>query len=148
MSDVMKAFTEQGFAGVIPDSEIPGILGIADTAEDWIKDIREYAKNQMLKGVTFPGFKLVYGKRANKTWLDEARVREELDKAGIPPDRYTKTELLSPANMEKLLGSSTYRALLGHFVKQAEGAPTLAPEEDKRRTYGTAEMDFADLKGD
>lgn len=148
MSDVMKAFTEQGFAGVIPESEIPGILGIADTAESWIKDIREYAKNQMLKGVVYPGFKLVHGKRANKTWLDEARVREELDKAGIAPEQYTRTELLTPVNMEKLLGSSTYRALLGQFVKQAEGAPTLATEDDKRRAFGTAEMDFSDLKGD
>ena len=130
---------------VIPDSDIPGILRVLDTAEDWIKDIRAYALNQAKQGVAYRGYKLVRGKRPGRKWRNEDEVVNELTRAGYDRDQYEETKLKSVAELEKVMGKTAFEALLGKQVTQGEGALTLVPEDDKRPEYTAAEAALSDL---
>ena len=132
--------------GAIPDSEIPKILEYADIAEDWIKDIRAYARSQALKGQNWPGFKLVAGRRPPRKWSNVDAVVDQLSRAGYDDEQiYKPREIINPGEAEKLLGKPAFRAILGQFTVQGEGAPTLVPESDKRLSINSSEAAFADL---
>lgn len=130
---------------VIPDSDIPGILKVLDTAESWIKDIRAYALAQAKQGTTFYGYKLVHGKRPARKWKDEEEVVNVLARAGYDRDQYEETKLKTAAAMEKVLGKTAFDALLGGMVTQGEGALELVPEDDKRPEYSSADAALGDL---
>lgn len=131
--------------GVIPDEEIPKILEVADVAEDWLKDIREYARSQALKGQHWPGFKLVAGRKPPRKWTSEDAVVDQLSRAGYSDDQIYKKSVISVGEAEKLMGKQAFRAVLGQFSTQGEGAPTLVPESDKRLAINSSEAAFADL---
>ena len=130
---------------VISDDDLPGILAVLDVAEQWCKDIRDYAKNQALSGVRLPGWKLVRGRRGARSFTDEEMVREQLNRAGFDNERIEKRGLKSPAEIEKLVGKNAFDALLSAYVSQAQGSLELAPEDDKRPEYASANIDFEDL---
>lgn len=132
--------------GILPDEEIPRILEVADIAEAWIADIRAYAKSQALKGQQWAGFKLVAGRRPPRKWTDAEAVIDQLSRAGYTDEQiYKPRELITVGEAEKLLGKPAFRAILGQFSVQGEGAPTLVPESDKRLSINSSEAAFADL---
>lgn len=145
-AESMKLFTH-GFSapGLIDDADIPGILAVADTAEAWIKDIRAYAKNQALRGQQWPGYKLVRGRKGNRTWSDEEKVREQLIRAGYDERQYMVQKLKSPGDIQDELGKQAFDALVKKYVTQSEGALALVPESDKRVEVASADADFSDL---
>ena len=132
--------------GILPDEEIPRILEVADIAEAWIADIRAYAMSQALKGQQWAGFKLVAGRRPPRKWTDVEAVVDQLSRAGYTDEQiYKPRELITVGEAEKLLGKPAFRAILGQFSVQGEGAPTLVPESDKRLSINSSEAAFADL---
>lgn len=146
-AEAMRGFTH-GFAtpGLIDDSEIPGILAVADVAEAWIKDVRAYAKNQALQGREWPGYKLVRGRKGNRVWTDEEAVLDQLARAGLTEDQYLNHKLKTPGEIEKEMGKQAYDAIIKKFVTQPEGALNLVPEDDKRVEYSSADAAFADME--
>lgn len=134
--------------GVIPDEDIPGILKVADVAEQWLKDIRAYALSQALRGAEWTGYKLVRGKKPNRTWKDDETVKEQLIRAGYSEEQYMTTKMKGVSEIEKLLGKAAFDALLGRMTAQGDGNLTLVPEDDKRAAYSSASADFSDLAGD
>lgn len=131
--------------GLIPDEQIPAILGLLDTAEAWIKDIRAYAETQALHGQVWPGYKLIHGKKPNRRWSDPEEVKAQLLRAGYPADQFEETKLKPVGEIEKALGKKAFNALVGGLVFQGEGKLTLVPESDKRQEYASADADFSDL---
>lgn len=131
---------------VIPEEAIPEILRVADTAEAWLKDVRDYARSQAIKGVEYPGWKVVRGKRPGRSFRDESAVVDKLAHAGFTEEQYTKPKaLMSPAELQKSIGKAAFDALLADQITQGEGALTLVPEDDKRPAYNSADLQFADL---
>lgn len=145
--DCMKIITDTGAGepGIIPDSEIPKILELADTAKKWIDDIQAYALKQALKGQQWPGYKLVEGRRPPRKWTSEEEVVDQLSRVGYPDDKIYNRKLIGIAEAERLLGKSAFRAILGQYTSQADGAPTLVPDSDKRLAVNSAEAAFNDL---
>lgn len=131
--------------GLIPDEQIPGILGMLDDAESWIRDIRAYAENQALHGQVWPGYKLVRGKKPNRVWSDPEAVKAQLLRAGYPAERFEETKLKPVGELEKALGKTAFRALVGGLVSQGEGKLILVPADDKRVEFASADADFQDL---
>lgn len=132
--------------GLLPPEEIPRILECADIVESWIKDIRDYARSQALKGQNWPGFKLVAGRRPPRKWVNTDAVVDQLSRAGYGDEQiYKPREIINPGEAEKLLGKPAFRAILGQYTVQGEGAPTLVPESDKRLSINSSESAFADL---
>jgi len=131
---------------VIPDEAIPEILRVADTAEQWLKDVRDYARSRAIQGTVYPGWKVVRGKKPGRHFRNEDEVINRLAHAGFGEDQYCKPKtLMSPSEMEKSIGKAAFDALLSDYVTQGEGALTLVPEDDKRPEYNNADLQFADL---
>jgi hypothetical protein len=131
--------------GVLPDSEIPRILEVADVIEDWIGDLKKYAQSQALKGQRWPGFKLVRGKKPPRSWKNEEEVRDQLIRAGYDETTYEEHKLKSVSKIEKAIGKQAFRAMFESLVYQGDGALTLVPVSDKRPEVSSAEADFSDL---
>lgn len=138
---------QHGFAtpDVIRDEDIPGILAVLDVAEAWFKDIKAYALSQALRGQQWRGYKLVRGRRGKRTFTDTEKVREQLARAGYSSEQIEKRELLGVSDIEKLIGKQAFDVLLSDLTTQAPGALVLAPEDDARPAYSSAEADFGDL---
>jgi len=115
----------------LPVEHIGHLLQQADLVEDWIKDLRELAFNLLEKNKPVPGYKLV-AKQAKRQWInDEGKVKMALKALGLPDAQMYKTELLSPAQMEKVLKKSKL-ALPDEIVTAVSSGSTLAPESDPR----------------
>ena len=142
-----RTIVKYGFdtPNVISDEDIPGILAVLDTAEEWCKDIRAYALNQALNGQRYYGWKLVRGRRGARSFTDEERVREQLNRAGFDNEQIEKRGLKSPSEIEKLIGKNAFDALVGKYVSQSQGSLVLVTEDDRRPEYSSVAADFGDL---
>ena len=93
-----------------------------------------WALTALLDGQEIPGFKVVEG-RGSRDWSDEPQVQARLRECGYSPEEYLKTELLSPAQLEKSLGKKIAADLVGTLIISKPGSPTVAPESDKRKPF-------------
>lgn len=107
-------------------SEMRRILDGAGLITDYIKAVREHAFREIIAGKPFDGYKVVEG-RSNRKWKPEAE--DELVKH-LGDDAYSK-KLLGVTEASKKLGKDVVAPLL----TKPRGAPTLAPESDKRDSY-------------
>ena len=145
-AQAMKIF-DSGLAGSgeLSDDQITALLPALEAAETWIKDVREYAENRAAAGQKFAGYKLVRGRKPGRKWVADDKVVETLLRAGYGPEQFEETKLKSVAEVEKALGKTAFRALLGGFTAQGEGKLTLVPESDPRPEYSSADAAFSDM---
>lgn len=131
---------------VLPDSEIPQMLAMADDAIAWLGELKSYALRQALKGQKWPGYKLVHGKRPRRAWRNEESAREQLIRAGYRPEQFEEHKLKSAAQVEKEIGKQAFDVLLKDLTVQGDGALTLVPETDGRPEFAPADADFSDME--
>jgi hypothetical protein len=105
-------------------------LANADMLEDWIKDLRALAHQILDSGASVPGYKLV-AKRGTRQWTDEKNVVHWLDGVGLENNEIYSKELLSPAQMEKVLKKRKL-ALPDDLVVSVSSGTTIASESDPR----------------
>jgi hypothetical protein len=105
-------------------------LANADMLEDWIKDLRALAHQILDSGASVPGYKLV-NKRGTRQWTDEKDVVHWLDGIGLESTEIYSKELLSPAQMEKVL-KKRKMTLPDDLVVSVSSGTTLAAESDPR----------------
>lgn len=130
---------------VLAPHEVAEVLRMEPMVTMWLKRVKDQALTTMLNGEHVPGYKVVEGKQGNRKWTDELQVAKALEAAGYGPGEYTEVKLLSPASMDKALGKKTVAETLAHLIDRAPGAPTIAPESDKRQPYdrlAEAQKDF------
>jgi hypothetical protein len=109
---------------------ISAYLKNADMLEDWIKDLRALAHQILDSGASVPGYKLV-NKRGTRQWTDEKDVVHWLDGIGLESTEIYSKELLSPAQMEKVL-KKRKMTLPDDLVVSVSSGTTLAAESDPR----------------
>jgi hypothetical protein len=102
----------------------------ADLLEDWIKDLRALALQLLEKSLPVPGYKLV-AKRGTRQWAKQEDVVHWLDGKGLESSEIYNKELLSPAQMEKVLKKRKL-ALPPELVVSVSSGTTLASEDDPR----------------
>ena len=124
----------------LDETEIAAILPRIDDLTAWAADIKEYALQQALSGVAYPGFKVVEGK-SNRKYTDEEAVAFVVKDNGYDP--YEK-KLLGITAMTSLLGKKKFEELLAGLIAKPPGKPTLVPESDKRPALNTAKDDFSE----
>ena len=137
----MKASVE-----VLTPWEVSEVLRMEPLVSLWLKRVKDQALTTLLNGGEVPGYKAVAG-RGTRAWADDLEVAKLLDGEGFKKEDYTKTEILSPAGMEKALGKKKVAELLSGQILTHTGAPTIAPESDKRPVYdrlAEAKNDFND----
>ena len=129
---------------VLAPWEVAEVLQMEPMVSLWLKRVKDQALTTLLNGGEVPGYKVVAG-RGSRTWADDLEVAGLLKGAGYSDDEYTKTEVLSPAAMEKAIGKKKVAELLSGQILTHTGAPTVAPESDKRPKYDQAAETLADL---
>lgn len=125
-------------ADTLDETEIAAILDRADELASWVTDVKEYALSQTLRGVRYPGYKVVEGRSARKHSNDELAA-SVVSGAGFDP--YAR-KILGITEMQKLLGKEKFNELLSGLIVKPQGKPVLVPESDKRKPMNTADNDF------
>lgn len=110
--------------------------------ESWLSAVESHVKDSLESGEEFEGFKLVEGRSLRK-WADEQEAAETLEQL-LGAQAYEK-KLLTPAKAEKALGKAKKDEIKDIIIKP-QGAPTLAPESDKRQAINISEKDFDDFE--
>ena len=115
----------------ISPEQLSASLKLADDLEAFIADLRSLATQRLESNMSVPGYKLV-PKLARRQWVDEDKAAMALAQLGVASTEMHKDpELLSPAQMEKVLKKRKLALPDGHVVAVSSGN-TLAPESDPR----------------
>ncbi|MBO7275514.1 MAG: DUF2800 domain-containing protein [Clostridia bacterium] len=129
---------------VLAPHEVAEVLAMEPLISLWLKRVKAQALDTLLDGGEVPGWKVVEG-RSSREWKNEMLVIDTLVvDGGYSKEQITKTELLSPAAMEKALGKKKVAELLDGLIDRSPGAPTVVPATDKRPAYNRAD-DFEKL---
>ena len=129
---------------VLAPHEVAEVLQMEPLITLWLKRVKAQALTTLLDGGEVPGYKVVEG-RSSREWKNEMLVIDTLVvDGGYSKEQITKTELLSPAAMEKALGKKKVAELLDGLIDRSPGAPTVVPAIDKRPAYNRAD-DFEKL---
>lgn len=112
----------------------------APMLKKWLSTVDTLADNFTLNGHNIPGFKRV-NKRATRRYLDESKVIALCKKKRLKKNEYIVEKLLTPAQLEKILGKET---LKDYTISESSGT-TVVPTTDKRPEVRiSAAADFAD----
>ena len=112
-----------------PD-QIAQALALTDKLEPYINDVRRLAQERLEKNMPVPGYKLV-PKQSRRQWVNEDKAAMALADVGLTSAEMHKLELLSPAQMEKVL-KKRKMALPDDLVVSVSSGNTIAPESDPR----------------
>lgn len=131
----MKAFDEGPDVFLLSIEEAGKILEKAGDIESWLGDLKKYVESSLLDGVKVPGWKLVEGRSVRK-YADVGAVAQAMINAGYDPALlYKPQELITLTQLEKDFGKKNVAEILGDLIVKPAGAPTLAPESDRRPEY-------------
>ena len=140
-ADCMKVVNLGGGKAAVPTMApwmISDILKQESMISGWLKAVKERALSQMLSGGEIPGYKVVEG-RGSREWANDLDIQDTLINAGYGLREITKTELLSPYQMEKAIGKKRMLELVGERIVTKPGNPTIALATDKREAYNQKE---------
>lgn len=118
---------------LISVDEAAQILDRAGDIKSWLEDLEKVVTSALKNGEKVIGWKLVAG-RSNRKFSDENAVVAAMLSAGYDEEKLFSRSLLTPAQMEKAFGSEA-KKILAPLIIKPQGAPTLAPETDKRPEY-------------
>ena len=128
------------------DDELAQVALTAKEVKQWFDKVAEYILAQMKSGREYKGLKLVAG-RSNRVYSNPAKVAETLLESGYSEDEiYKERELKGLTEMQKLLKKKIMDELIGDLIIKPEGAPTMAPEDDKREAIKTAQQEFENIE--
>jgi hypothetical protein len=124
-------------------AQLSKALVACDTLEVYIEAIRKRAFQLAQDGEQVPGFKLVQ-KRTTRKWANPKRVERILVKHF--GDKVLSTpELLSPAQVEKLIKGKEMKKFLEKETVSISSGVTLVNENDKRKAFtNRGAADYAD----
>lgn len=108
----------------------------------WLDAVHGQVLDDALGGLPTPGLKAVKGKRGPRKWVSEQRAKEKLTlllPAETHAEIYTEPTLKSPAQIERLLPKEQHGDL-DLLWTQAEGRPSLAPEDSDKPAVTRADM--------
>ena len=138
----LELFDESPDPLTITAEEAGAILVKAADIEAWLKDLREFVSQALTAGETVTGWKMVEG-RSNRKFADEDQVAEAMKAAGYDEALLYERKLITLTKMEKDFGKKAVAEVLKDLIVKPKGAPTLAPEKDKRPAYQFEEQVLA-----
>lgn len=130
----IKIVEEVQNSQILSNIELSEVLTKTDGLEQWLKDIREYALDTLLKGEEIPGWKAVEGK-SNRRLADVEKAFEILKANGFNEALLYERKPLTLTALEKTVGKKELTAAIGDYIEKSKGAPTLVKESDKREKY-------------
>lgn len=128
---LVNEFETHGETKALTLDEIGDILSKADMFTDWLSSVKSHAVSEALSGKTVKGWKLVEGRSA-RVITDEDEAVKRLSELGFEPDSLKDHKLKGIGDLEKMVGKRPLALTLDGIIVKPKGAPTLAPESDKR----------------
>lgn len=126
---------------------IAKLLDSADMIEGFLASVRSLARQLVDTGIEIPNYILV-DKVGHRKWIDEHKTRTALWGAGLGDDQiYTKPELKSPSQIEKILSSKHKNLLDGLWQSPVTGKNLCRADKTKRKAAKPAVALFDNLKG-
>lgn len=118
------------------------VLGKRTAINAYLNEVERWAHSQMDQGVSVPGYKLVDAFGNRRFAVDESEIVRRCRNRKFGKKQIYKTELLSPAQLEKVVG----KELVTSLVERPKKGTTIVPESDKRpaAVVSTVEDEFAD----
>jgi hypothetical protein len=108
-------------------------LNAVDLIEGWCKAVRAEAESQLLQGNVVPGYKLVQGRKGNRSWTSKEEAEDLLKKLKLKRDEMYEFSVISPTTAEKLLGKDEKKwPRVLEIITQKDGGFNVAPASDKR----------------
>lgn len=133
-------------SGILSNAKVGEMLTKTEGIEQWIKDLRDYALKQILKGEDVQGWKEVEGK-SNRKIVDIDKAFEILEANGYEQAILYERKPITLMQLEKVIGKTKLSEAIGDYIEKPKGAPTLAKETDKRAPFKTsASEEFKDLE--
>lgn len=127
--------------GIAPDVLGKTLQGI-EKLEHWIEAVKDYAFNELRAGTEIPGYKLVQ-KQGRRKWGNDVSLAMKEAMQIYGADALTPSELLSPAQLEKL-GAPGALIAAEYSVKESSGL-TMVSADDKRPAFNQIEADFSEV---
>lgn len=121
---------------LLSDEDIVRLWPMLDDTEKFIKNIKQYVLEEMLKGHKINGLKLVEGRSQSK-YANELAITKTLTDNGYEEPLFTKKSLIGLTEMKKLLGAKKYRELLegNGLIVKPQGSPKVALADDPGKEY-------------
>ena len=109
-------------------------LGLAQQLEPWVKSVYKLAHEQLERGDSVEGWKLVQ-KRARRAWVDEADVMDKVRPLKkLLLDDVTKRTLLSPAQIQLVCKAKGVDfKMFTDYIESKSSGTSLVTEDDERQ---------------
>lgn len=142
--------TDKPAPGVLTMKQLAAIVKHGDHIKKWVDDAQKFALQHMRNGGKIPGFKLVMSRGGNRYWMDEKKVTKYLlaDTILREEEILCEPSLVSPSQIEKLLGKGKFPARVYNLISRSPGQPIIAPEDDPRESAfvdAASEFEILDL---
>lgn len=128
----------------LTELEIADIIKRAKEFRSWLDNVEAHGQKMLLDGKPLPGFKLVEG-RSTRKFSDEQLVVERALSIGLTEEVLYTKKLAGMTVFEAELGKRAFAEKFADLIVKPKGAPTLAPEDDKRPAWDSIANDFENL---
>lgn len=150
-------FKPEGAISTPPDPAsltIPQIVRVLDAADmigNWLNAVRAYAQEQAEMGVEITDGDATYvltPKRATRKWKDEDPLMDlALATGRETSDFYQEPKLMSPAQVEKLLGKKGYEAVKELVTQESSGLNLVRSDKTVRGAVAAPATQFFQPEG-
>jgi hypothetical protein len=116
-----------------PD-DIARAMSRVELVEQWCKAIRGEVELRLLNNIPVPGFKLVEGRKGNRSWKNEDEVEALFKTFRLKKEQMYDLKLISPTSAEKIL-KKKYPGRWDKaeaLISRSDGKPSVASATDKR----------------
>jgi hypothetical protein len=86
----------------IEEHSISEILDNADFIRDWLKNVEQYAMDQLRAGKDIPHYRLVDGRAKPENWTNESEAKTFFFDEGFSKEDFITEKLISPSQAKKL----------------------------------------------
>lgn len=130
---------------LLSDEDLGSLLTWGKQLEAFLKNLKDCAEKLLLSGTPVPGWKLVAG-RTSRAWMGGPDAAfAQLKERGVDEALLWERTAVTPPKLEKALGKKVFTESAADLVETKPGAPTMAPESDKRPAYAPAQAAFQEV---
>lgn len=128
----------------LSDAEIADLLSRGKGIAKWYEQLAAYAREAILEGRSFDGWKVVEG-RSTRQFTDQDAAFRALELAGFDEAILYERKPLTLAQLEKQVGKQVFADVCGAYITKPQGSPTLVEASDKRQPYNSAALEAEGL---
>ena len=132
----------------VPSDNLGAAMDKVALVEGWCMAIRAEVERRLFAGQSVEGYKLVEGRRGNRSWADEKDAEALFKSFRLKQDEMYDLKLISPTKAEKLIKEKSPKrwAKVDGLISRSDGKPSVAPVTDKRPALAITSVadDFRD----